>query len=907
MTAKNWLEDTGNANWEQVGVGQYSSQSILEQVLDPVVILSGIWKDLIPRLNKMLQFLDPLQFGMNADGERAYCAAWNKDHAKAAFRGPGFYLAAGCLHWFDLNEQPGEFASWRNVVMCAKEFWSKPNPHPPHLTGWAKDASIFDSTVMPGSIKLRGSFELMGGLGLQLHRCTDEQLLHWKQMMRSMVITVYENGPNSPLKGLAIKQATELGVLEQTQAVTPIQQSMMIHDMLDQIPGARGPVRLAYDKLGQWFSKQSWAPKEWGTGRFVCAALKVHNLFIEPPATYKMLKKMNLMFGKAGLNDSISKLADIGRVLDGNAEWIEIFMKVMLFALKRAEWTNISACTCINMTGRPDRGIISTPAVCLLIHYLAAWVVKHFDISQVVSSKMMDIGDFDWNFPCPKDFEHRAEAVDRTWQHNVRDEKDTVAIAFLTELHQGKLNLDMFEGFRRSPNWKDACVNPLPWLDKLREEPKYNSRVWFFLDDLTRLHKTNKSKLADTVHLNEQPVPGPDCPGDTQAQEPSEESQGSQNSGQHSSPEELLKQRQEEDCKATVMQHLATTMRFAEVAHSSNGNQVGQMLCGNSTIDDFQGAYKGDFKRVFIFDCVAIPEAKSRPWRQAPKESPEVKDRLAGVVTYLKPGDFLIFFDGGSKENSYMCHEVAMTAIRSGKKINWTDFTLVYKIDHSTAWSRRRGFGCAGNVETMVVVTVDYHLSQMQKKEQSIGDSTWYSNAIVALSRRHPTKAPQMEIEDKDRLYKQAFGRGADCRAKSSDPLVTRRLNLGSVKGCLPLVWQPRSIEFAKAILTDFDFRMIVDCYAGDSAWAVANLQMDHPRPYIGMTMCALHSTWLSKIACNAIKEAMATDGHEFCNSESLSLIEAAFPDIIEKVQNQEESDFPEEEEGEESSPSDEE
>ena len=73
------------------------------------------------------------------------------------------------------------------------------------------------------------------------------------------------------------------------------------------------------------------------------------------------------------------------------------------------------------------------------------------------------------------------------------------------------------------------------------------------------------------------------------------------------------------------------------------------------------------------------------------------------------------------------------------------------------------------------------------------------------------------------------------------------------------------------------------------------------------MTMCALHSKWLTTIVCNGIKEAMATDGHEFCNSESLSMIEAAFPDIIEKVQNQEEDDFPEEEEGEgdESSPSD--
>ena len=155
----NWLEDSSNANWEQVGVGQYSSQYVLDQVLDPVVILKGVWKELIPRLNKMLQFLEPLKFGSSDDGERAYCAAWNKDHAKSAFKGPGFYLAAGCLHWLDLTEQPGEFASWRNVVTCAKEFWSKPNPHPPHLTGWVKDVSIFVNTVMPGSIKLRGSFE----------------------------------------------------------------------------------------------------------------------------------------------------------------------------------------------------------------------------------------------------------------------------------------------------------------------------------------------------------------------------------------------------------------------------------------------------------------------------------------------------------------------------------------------------------------------------------------------------------------------------------------------------------------------------------------------------------------------------------------------------------------------------
>ena len=57
--------------------------------------------------------------------------------------------------------------------------------------------------------------------------------------------------------------------------------------------------------------------------------------------------------------------------------------------------------------------------------------MKHFEMSQVVSSKMKDIGDFDVNFPCPKDFEQRGETVDRTWQHNVRDGKDIVAIVFV--------------------------------------------------------------------------------------------------------------------------------------------------------------------------------------------------------------------------------------------------------------------------------------------------------------------------------------------------------------------------------------------------------------------------------------------------------------------------------------------
>ena len=96
-------------------------------------------------------------------------------------------------------------------------------------------------------------------------------------------------------------------------------------------------------------------------------------------------------------------------------------------------------------------------------------------------------------------------------------------------------------------------------------------------------------------------------------------------------------------------------------------------------------------------------------------------------------------------------------------------------------------------------MTVDVFLSQMQKKQHSVGKSIWYSHALVGLRRHHPAKAPQTDAADKAKLYQQAFGRIPDCRAKGSDQSVTNKLRLGFLEGCNPLVRQPRSIEFAKA------------------------------------------------------------------------------------------------------------
>ena len=96
-----------------------------------------------------------------------------------------------------------------------------------------------------------------------------------------------------------------------------------------------------------------------------------------------------------------------------------------------------------------------------------------------------------------------------------------------------------------------------------------------------------------------------------------------------------------------------------------------------------------------------------------------------------------------------------------------------------------------------------------------------------------------MDVADKEKLYKEALGRAPDCRSKGDHP----RLRLGSLKGCLPLVWHPRSIDLAKCMLQDFDFKQIVDLYSGDASWALAHAQLPVPA-CMASTWLAMASSW---------------------------------------------------------------
>ena len=240
---------------------------------------------------------------------------------------------------------------------------------------------------------------------------------------------------------------------------------------------------------------------------------------------------------------------------------------------------------------------------------------------------------------------------------------------------------------------------------KLEDYLPISSNMLQYLDELKALHKLKNKRMAETLVLAEPPASGSEDPEKPLLEESQESDDFEQ---ENQSQEDVLRQKQEEDCLAVMKQHMAETVRFTEVSNSANSSEVGQVLCANSTVEDFAGNYSGELKRAFVFDCVALPEAKKRPWRTVPKHTQETKERLTGVVTYMKRGDFLLFFDGGLKDNSHMCHEVAVIAQRSGKTLCVTDFSLVYNVDQSAPWYRRRGFGCAGNVETLLVLTVDF-------------------------------------------------------------------------------------------------------------------------------------------------------------------------------------------------------
>ena len=107
------------------------------------------------------------------------------------------------------------------------------------------------------------------------------------------------------------------------------------------------------------------------------------------------------------------------------------------------------------------------------------------------------------------------------------------------------------------------------------------------------------------------------------------------------------------------------------------------------------------------------------------------------------------------------------------------------------------------------------------------------------------------------------------------------------------MTWFPRSPAFTKALINDWDLKMVVDCYAGDGAWAIGNLMLSSPCPYVGLTMSQPHNYFLTKITTKQLKKAMATAGHSFCDDDSLDLITKLYAELVQDIEAPPKSEFP--------------
>ena len=894
-------------NVPNVGVSPFTPSYLLDSVMDCDRIMASVWKDVLPRIDELLSFCEPLQFtcsNSQANPEdKAWTQPWNREQAKEAFNKTGKYMASACFHWLNVAEQPGDMASWTNILLCARQFWSSPNDDAPHIIGWVKDPAIFDINVVPHSIYVRGCFELLGGLGVQLQRiCDDEHALRkWMRPLRCMIVTVYKDTEKTPLKGIGIAQARDLAVREQTQALIPLRQAIQIVDVVSDIPGNKG-IKTPAHKVATFFKTRGWAPKEWHSEKCISAMLAGYQTFVMDEEVFVLMKRMHLQFGTKALHDSIYKLGNIAQVIESRADLLCIFLRVLLVAMKRRDWLDCGSLTMNNLKGNASKGVMPLPLLCLLQECIASWFCKEFEVAPTVSSKMQSIESWDQHFPCLKEQEQRSEQVSTMWQTNIIDEKDKKAIAFLSDIHKGVLNGDITDCYRYAQNWKDAMVRPGDWFDLYWHAPSGGPRVPGKLQEYIQEMQEMKKRKEDSrggakgalTRTQDDQAPEPEPKSSEGEPDPESGDAGGIAEAPPLSEEELQKQALAQECMEKVQVLSAETIKFVHMQDSAGANEVGQTLQSIVAVNEFSGNYD-THRRGFIFDCTHLPEHKFRPWRQVPVLQEAGKQRLHGLATYLKRGDFIFFFDGGHQKNSQIAQEVIMSCQKAGKKVIAAEFCLVYDVQHSKAWSRKRGFGGAQNTEKLIVMSLEWPMYKMKNKDHTLGGSTWFSNALTGLERVHPSWAVQMDPEDKKRLYAMALsGREVDVRPKTCESdSQAKKLRLGTLRGCCPMTWFPRSPAFTKALINDWDLKMVVDCYAGDGSWAIGNLMLSSPTPYVGLTMSQPHTYFLTKITTKQLKKAMATAGHTFCDDDSLDLITKLYAELVKDIDDPPTLEFP--------------
>ena len=151
-----------------VHLSRYDPPELLRAALNPVDCMKGVWQEIEGPLTELLQDKLPLKFGAE---EKAWCAPFSKVNCGHALTQKGRYLCAVVFNWTSHDEMDTEFATWPNIKTCENLFFSKPNDEQPHLIGSVEEEFMRGNTVPPSkSIKLKGCYELVSGLGLSLRK-----------------------------------------------------------------------------------------------------------------------------------------------------------------------------------------------------------------------------------------------------------------------------------------------------------------------------------------------------------------------------------------------------------------------------------------------------------------------------------------------------------------------------------------------------------------------------------------------------------------------------------------------------------------------------------------------------------------------------------------------------------------
>ena len=245
-----------------------------------------------------------------------------------------------------------------------------------------------------------------------------------------------------------------------------------------------------------------------------------------------------------------------------------------------------------------------------------------------------------------------------------------------------------------------------------------------------------------------------------------------------------------------------------------------QIVQGNDQLFDWQGIF-GKEMRVRFVDVDGGKQKSRHPHLQGCSVSPDVANRIQSMVAHAKSGDCCVVFSGkscGSLTFEKRQKVVELLCEKDGDdKPILKLFEMQFEFDENVGNSARaRGVGGAGNVESIIIGTVDKDLYYIRKVDRINKCGTSHSNVFrgPGIVRPKFKQCVQVTPEDKKGILAGYATSGKTGVTLDLDSIATvvqrarwtkkRAKRVKRVTGLLPLVWHqkpvPGVMELLKAL-----------------------------------------------------------------------------------------------------------